>query len=70
MNITYRSVHGTSDTISYGYSFPSVEEFHNHASIHELLLKTYLAHNQKLIQRQNKSNSERDNSYKDKFSFD
>ena len=70
MNITYDSQLETYGTISYPYKFSSVEEFHNHASIHELLLKTYLAHKQKLIQRQNKYNSERDNNYKDKFSFD
>ena len=70
MNITYDSALETYGTISYQYKFSSVEEFHNHASIHELLLKTYLDHKQNLIQRQNKYNSERDNNYKDKFSFD
>ena len=70
MNIRYKEPNYDFTSLSSEYKIFSVEEFHNHASIHELLLKTYLAHKQKLIQRQNKYNSERDNNYKDKFSFD
>lgn len=57
-------------SLSSQYEVWSVEEFHNHTSIQELLSKTYLTNKQKTIERNNKFNSERDKSYKDKFSFD
>jgi hypothetical protein len=52
------------------YKVWSVEEFHNHSSIQELLLNTYLANKKKTSQRISKFNNEQDKSYKDKFSFD
>ena len=70
MNIVYHSPNNTYGTLSNEYKFSSIEEFHNHVSIHELLLKTYLAKKQKNIQYQNKIKSEEDKIYKDKFSFD
>lgn len=69
MNVRYEQPH-TDYPCASEFKVWSVEEFHNHVSLHELLLQTYLANKQKNIQRQNKSNSERDKSYKDKFSFD
>ena len=70
MNVRYESPNSDYSSLASEYKIRSVEEFHNHVLLHELLLQTYLANKQKIIQRNNKFNSERNKSYKDKFTFD
>ena len=70
MNIRYKEPNYDFSSLSSEYKIFSVEEFHNHQSLNDLLIKTSEANKQKEKERNRKRRIERDNSYKDKFSFD
>ena len=70
MNVRYKEPHYDFTSLSSEYKIFSVEEFHNHQSLNDLLLKTSEANKQKDKERNRKRRKDIDDSYKDKFSFD
>ena len=70
MNIKYKEPDYDDSSLSSEYKVWSVEEFHNHQSLNDLLAKTSEANRQKRLESNRKDRIELDTSYKDKFSFD
>ncbi len=70
MNVRYKEPHYEYTSLSSEYKIFSVEEFHNHQSLNDLLSKTSEANKQKDKERDRKRRKDIDDGYKDKFSFD
>ena len=70
MNIRYEQPNLDYLSLANQYKVWSVEEFHNHQSLNDLLTKTFESNKQQEKERNRNRTKERDNSYKDKFSFD